>query len=118
MKKLPYRTYGTVVSVQQFGALVELAQTHEIAILHISKISERFISDVQKFLTPGEIIHVDVVRKTENRIELSIMNIPHYRNKGDENEADFSILATHLPQWMSQKRKEKRRTTQYDTKNK
>lgn len=103
-KKLPYRTIGKIVSVQQFGALVELEDTHEVGILHISKISERFVSDVQKFLIPGERIRVDVVKKSDNRIELSIIDIPHYRNVDTDFEGEFEILADALPKWVDEKK--------------
>ena len=104
-QEIPYRTTGKIVSIQQFGALVELDETHEVGILHISKISERFVSDVTKFLTPGERIRVDVVKKTDNRVELSIINIPHYRNIDSEFANEFEILAEQLPVWIDEKNK-------------
>ena len=105
LQEIPYRTTGKIVSIQQFGALVELDETHEVGILHISKISERFVSDVTKFLTPGERIRVDVVKKTDNRVELSIINIPHYRNIDSEFANEFEILAEQLPVWIDEKNK-------------
>ena len=104
-KELPYRTIGKVVSIQQFGALVELEETHEVGILHISKISERFVSDVQKFLTPGERIWIDVVKQTADRIELSIIDIPYYRNLDTEFAGEFESLAQALPNWIAEKNK-------------
>lgn len=104
-KELPYQTLGKIVSVQQFGALVELLDTNEVGILHISKLSERFISDVQKFLVPGEVIRVNVVKKSENRIELSIIDIPHYRNAETKDEKEFAVLAEQLPKWIQEKKR-------------
>jgi len=108
--KLPYRTQGKVVSVQQFGALVELVDTHEVGILHISKISERFVPDVEAFVTPNEVILVDVVNRTPGRLELSILDIPHYRNVGGSSEAEFASLAEKLPDWVVAQKKKRRRT--------
>jgi Predicted RNA binding protein (contains ribosomal protein S1 domain) len=103
-QQFPYRTLGKIVSVQQFGALVELIDTREVGILHISKISERFVSDVQKFLVPDETIWIDVVKKSAERIELSILEIPHYRNVGTACAGEFKILAELLPKWIEDKK--------------
>lgn len=108
-QEFPIRTIGKIVSVQQFGALVELVDTKEVGILHISKISERFISDVQKFLIPGEQIRVDNVNRTNNRIELSIKDIPHYRNLGSSHIEDFDMLVEALPSWIDEKIQKKNR---------
>ncbi|MGL5042870.1 MAG: S1 RNA-binding domain-containing protein [Culicoidibacterales bacterium] len=101
---IAYQTLGKIVKVQQFGALVELIDSNEVGILHISKLSERFISDVEKFLTPGEIIRVDVVKKSKERLELSIIDIPHYRNVDSKMAEEFNVLAQKLPFWIENKR--------------
>lgn len=105
---MPYRTVGKVVSVQPFGALVELDETHEVGILHISKMSERFVPDVGTFVSVGDKILVDVVKRTSERLELSILDVPHYRNVGTSSAAEFAILAASLPQWISEKSKKKK----------
>lgn len=100
MEFTPYRTTGTIISVKPFGALVELEGTKEIGLLHISKVSERFVSDIEKHLVPGEQIRVDVTNKTEERIELSIIDIPHYRNIDTPRSEEFEHLAEKLPGWI------------------
>jgi len=109
-EKIPYRTRGKVVSVQAFGALVELLDTHEVGILHISKISERFVSDVKQFVTPNEILIVDVINRTPERLELSILDIPHYRNVEGDAEAEFASLAAQLPTWIANEKKKRRKS--------
>ena len=105
MEFTPYRTTGKIIAVKTFGALVELTDTKEVGILHISKISERFISDVSKFLTPGTVIRVDVTNKKDDRVELSILDIPHYQNIDANGSEDFELLAEHLPQWIEEKKR-------------
>lgn len=98
----PYRTKGKILSVKQFGALVELDDSDDVGLLHISKISERFVSDVNKFLIPGEEIWVDIIDKKNDRIELSILDIPNYRNVGANGAEDFDLLAEKLPGWINE----------------
>lgn len=105
-KKYPYRTKGRVVSIQKFGGLIELEETKEVGILHISKISPYFISDLSNFLTVGETIRVDVLNKNDQKIELSILNIPHYRNLKTKEEEIFRSLARSLPFWIKGKIRE------------
>jgi len=98
------------VSVQQFGALVELEETNEVGILHISKISERFVADVQQFVKVNDIIWVDVINRTPERLELSILDIPHYRNTDEDQAKEFASLAEHLPEWIEIQKKKRRQT--------
>jgi len=109
-KQLPYRTRGKVVSVQQFGALVELLETQEVGILHISKISDRFVPDVQQFVADNDVILVDVINRTPDRLELSILDIPHYRYPDAASASDFAPLAEQLPDWIETEKKKRRQT--------
>ncbi len=67
---------GKIVSIVNFGAFVDIGADVN-ALLHISEISDDFITDVHKYLTKGErkrfkIIFVD---PTENKIHLSLKQL-------------------------------------------
>lgn len=97
---------GKVVSIVNFGALIEL-EDERIGLLHISKISDYFIADLNKFLTLDEYIRVRVLNCDDKRVELTIKDVPHYRNLGSAYAEDFEVLARKLPQWIKTSRKPK-----------
>ena len=63
---------GTVRNVAKFGVFVDIGLKND-AMIHISELSDKFISDPTKLLTVGEIIKVRIlnVDKIRNRVTLS-----------------------------------------------
>lgn len=67
---------GTVRNVVSFGAFVDIG-LHEDGLIHISKLSDRFIKDPNEIIHVGDIItcYVDGVDEKKGRISLSMLPI-------------------------------------------
>ena len=65
---------GTVRNVLPFGAFVDIG-LHDDALLHISKMSDQFISHPSELLKVGDIIKVNVIDidKEKERVNLSLL---------------------------------------------
>ena len=64
---------GTVSNVAQFGAFVDLG-VHQDGLVHVSQLSNRFVSDAREVVKTGDIVKVRVVEVdvTRKRIGLSM----------------------------------------------
>ena len=64
---------GTVTNVAAFGAFVDIG-VHQDGLVHISAMSNRFVSDPREVAKPGDIVKVRVMEVDEarNRISLSM----------------------------------------------
>ena len=64
---------GEVVRIKAFGAIVELPDKKQ-GLVHISHISNRFIQDINEFLSVGDIVKVKVLSVDEatGKIALSM----------------------------------------------
>lgn len=91
---------GKVVAIKPYGALVELTGDR-MSILHISKISEKFVANIEEYVKVGEFIRVEVLTYSDERVESSIKDIRNYRMNQQEAIA-FEPLAVRLPTWISQ----------------
>ena len=64
---------GKVTRVTDFGAFVELKETGETGLVHISQIAHEFVRSVADFLKEGQEITVKVLGRDEKgRLDLSI----------------------------------------------
>ena len=65
---------GTVRNVASFGAFVDIG-LHDDGLLHISKMSEKFISDPNEIVSVGDIITCFVcdISKEKNKVSLSLL---------------------------------------------
>ena len=63
---------GTVRNVAKFGAFVDIGLKND-ALIHVSELSDKFISDPTKILSVGEIIKVKIlsIDKTRGRVALT-----------------------------------------------
>ncbi|MES1025554.1 Tex family protein [Gloeocapsa sp. BRSZ] len=67
---------GIVTNVANFGAFVDIG-VHENGLVHISQLSERFVSDPKQIVKVGQIVRVKVldVNEKQKRISLSMKAI-------------------------------------------
>ena len=100
-----------VSSIENYGIFVKVDETYN-GLIHISEISEKFVTNVRNFAFPGEEIYAKIVDINENnhQIKLSIKSID-YRitsKKGNilESPNGFSKLKEALPIWIEEKLKE------------
>lgn len=64
---------GVVTNVAAFGAFVDIG-VHQDGLVHISAMSQRFVSDPRTIVSPGDVVRVKVVQVDldRNRISLSL----------------------------------------------
>lgn len=65
---------GTVRNVASFGAFIDIG-LHDDALLHISKMSKKFVSDPLEIVNVGDIIkvYVDKIEKDKNKVSLTLI---------------------------------------------
>jgi len=101
----------TVTSIENYGIFVKVDERYN-GLIHISEMSDSFVSNVRNFAFPGETIYAKVmdVDSTKYHLKLSIKSID-YRltsKKGSlmESPNGFSKLKELLPIWIETKLKE------------
>jgi uncharacterized protein len=81
---------GTVSNVAAFGAFVDLG-VHQDGLIHVSQLSNKFISDAREVVKTGDIVKVKVleVDVSRQRISLSMKTdaVPVSHGKSDKNHA-------------------------------
>ena len=81
---------GTVSNVAAFGAFVDLG-VHQDGLIHVSQLSNKFISDAREVVKTGDIVKVKVleVDVARQRISLSMKKdaVPVSHGKSDKNHA-------------------------------
>lgn len=66
---------GTVASIMEYGAFVDIAPGVS-GLVHVSEITDEFVKDVRKFLTEGQEIKVKLIAKDrDGKLKLSIKQI-------------------------------------------
>lgn len=65
---------GTVRNVASFGAFIDIG-FHDDALLHISKMSKKFVSDPLEIVSVGDIVkvYVDKIEKDKNKVSLTLI---------------------------------------------
>ncbi len=65
---------GTVRNVASFGAFIDIG-LHDDALLHISKMSKKFVSDPLEIVSVGDIVkvYVDKIEKDKNKVSLTLI---------------------------------------------
>ncbi len=102
---------GYVTGIKEYGIFVHLDETIS-GLIHISEISEKFVKNINDFVTMGEIIRVKVIGKTvNNHYQLSIKNLDYriMKKRGSkivETPLGFQNLAMNLDHWVQVKKKE------------
>ena len=101
----------TVTSIENYGIFVTVDERYN-GMIHISEMSNKFVSNVRNYAYPGETIYAKVIDVDEKKkqIKLSIKSID-YRitsRKGNfvESPNGFSKLQEMLPIWIDAKLKE------------
>lgn len=101
----------SVTSIENYGIFVKVDEKYN-GLIHISEMSENFVSNVRNYAFPGEDIYAKVMEVDENKhqMKLSIKSI-NYRltsRKGKlmESPNGFSKLKELLPIWIDTKLKE------------
>jgi len=99
---------GCVSGIEKYGAFVNLDEYYS-GLIHISEISDGFVSNINKFLNIGDTIYVKVLDIDDDnyQVKLSIKNIDYkdnkHKNKIKESKNGFKLLEEMLPIWIEEK---------------
>ena len=98
---------GQVTGIEKYGAFVALDSEYT-GLIHISEVSNDFVSDIHNFLEIGETIYCQILEVDDNQrqLKLSIKNINYKANnnsKVKESRLGFLPLKNNLNKWISDK---------------
>ncbi len=101
---------GVVTGIQDYGFFVNINNTYT-GLVHISEISNRYVTDINKYVNIGEHIYVLIkeIDYNNKRCVLSIKDInyrPNAEHKIRETLHGFATLKEQLPLWIDAKIKE------------
>lgn len=114
-KEMDYHTGDiikvTVTSIENYGIFVKVDEEYS-GMIHISEMSDKFVTNVRNFAFVGETIYAKVIGVDESKyqLKLSIKSIDYRLTspKGSviESPNGFSKLKEILPIWIDTKLKE------------
>ena len=100
---------GKVTGIEKYGIFVNIDDKYT-GLIHISEVSDRFVSDLNHYAEIGEEIRGRVIDFDEDKkqIKLSIKDLDYRINKKrktriEETEKGFETLRENLPIWMKEK---------------
>ena len=98
---------GQVTGIEKYGAFVSIDSNYN-GLIHISEISNGFVSDIHKFLEIDEEIYCQILDVDEDnqRLKLSIKNINYKcknKSKIKESRLGFLPLKNNLNKWIEDK---------------
>lgn len=83
--------HGTVSRIEDYGVFVQLEGSSVFGLVHKSECSDRFIKDVSKVYSPGDLVKVYVLKKDASKKQVGLSMKASYFNeedKADENHSD------------------------------
>ena len=98
---------GQVTGIEKYGAFVNIDSIYS-GLIHISEVSNDFVSDIHDFLEIGELVYCQIleVNDENGQLKLSIKNINYKSNnksKVKESRLGFLPLKNNLNKWISDK---------------
>ena len=102
---------GTVTGTTSYGIFVNLDEYYR-GMIHISEISDDYVSNINNYVNIGETIKVRVLSSDDlsYHVNLSIKNLDyrleHDNPKISETGSGFGILKNNLDKWISERFKE------------
>ena len=102
---------GKVVGIKPYGAFISLDE--EISgLLHISEITDSFVSDVHKYVEIGQILKLKIldIDFEQKQAKLSLKTVKNIKNRRRHNLSEehfnaakeFRILKEQLPRFMKE----------------
>ncbi len=86
---------GTVSNVAQFGAFVDLG-VHQDGLIHVSQLSNKFVSDAREVVKTGDIVKVKVLEVDLARQRISLtMKLDAQAPRGLKPDNAFRPAARH-----------------------
>lgn len=101
-----------VTDIQKYGAFVRV-DDYYTGLIHISQMSDKFISDINDYFEKGDVVKVKImdIDEVNNQLTLSIKdiegsNLRMKRKEIKETVFGFYLLKKSLPYWIDKKIKE------------
>lgn len=101
-----------VTGIERYGIFVSL-DDYSSGLIHISEISDNYVSDINNYAYVGEKIRVRIISQsdTNNQVKLSIKNLDYRLGTKyvhiKETGSGFEILKKSLNGWIVEKKNEK-----------
>lgn len=101
---------GQITGVTKYGVFVSLEDKY-VGMVHISEVSNKFVSDLKEKFTIGNIVKVKVLEIDEDKLQvkLSIKKIGKTSKKRKmitETGSGFEMLKENLQKWVDKKMNE------------
>ena len=102
--------YVTITSVTPYGAFVK-ADDEYTGLIHISEITGKYIGNIDKYFTEGNIIEAVItdIDEEKKQLSLSTKGIMPNLDRGNnlkEDDLGFQNLINMLPKWVDNTKKE------------
>lgn len=91
---------GEVKGIASFGAFIHLSEG-ETGLVHISEVSDEYVSDITNHLKEGQKVKVKVLSVENGKISLSIKQAKPKRNPRQPAEIDFQSGNDRKQKFMS-----------------
>lgn len=101
---------GQITGVTKYGVFVSLEDNY-VGLIHISEVSNKYVSDLTKLFTIGSVIKVKVLEIDEDKLQvkLSIKKIQSSikkRKSIQEKGRGFTAIEENLYHWVDEKMEE------------
>lgn len=97
---------GIVTGIEEYGIFLSFGEY--TGLIHISELSEHFVSDVSLYANIGDKIPCTIIEIDEQnmRLKCSLKNTTYGEEKDFNINHGFSPLKKQLPKWIEEKIKE------------
>ena len=97
---------GTVTGIEEYGIFLSFEEY--TGLIHISELSEHYVSDVSLYANIGDVIPCTIIEIDEQnkRLKCSLKNTEYGEEKDFNINHGFSPLKKQLPKWIEEKIKE------------
>lgn len=85
---------GKVLNIMQYGVFVQLDEETK-GLIHISEVSNKFVSDINTVLKKGQVVKVKVISNEKGKIALSIKQLESKDNNTNFKEKRFNNKREH-----------------------
>ena len=107
---------ATVTGIESYGVFVSFDEYYT-GLIHISEISNSYVNDINDYVSVGDVISVKIldIDVEEGHLKLSIKDIEYKkikkikRHRIKETPQGFKTLAYHLPTWIENSLKNKKK---------
>jgi general stress protein 13 len=99
-----------VTGIKNYGIFVKLENDYR-GLIHISKISEKFVKNVEDYANIGETIYAEI-ESIDHENKHCVLSVKNMNYRIDENPlihetiSGFSSLKKKLPEWIEEKKEE------------